>query len=73
MSKIEQEIRAEFARMNKALAVKGKNFTYGNTAEYWEGLSQYGFPMFYCETADQAEQCVIEFYRSHMFLIRQDT
>lgn len=71
MNKLEQEIRDNFARMNQSLSRKSNNFTMGNTAETWEGLSQYGFPMFYAPTQAEAEQYIVDWYKSHMWLIRQ--
>lgn len=71
MDKLEKEIRDEYARMSVPLARKGSKFEYGNTAEYWETLSQYGFAMAYYENQADAEQHAIEFYKKHMWLIRQ--
>lgn len=71
MNPLEKEIRDEFARMGKNLSQKGNNFMYGNTRETWEGLSQYGFPMFYADTQEEAEKLIIEWYKDHMNLIRQ--
>lgn len=71
MKTLEQEIREEFARMGKSLSRKSDNFMYGNTRETWEGLSQYGFPMFYCDTQEEAEKLIIEWYKNNMQLIRQ--
>ena len=71
MNPLESEIRAEFARMNQPLSQKSVNFTFGNTAETWESLSQYGYAMAYYPTQKEAEYHTIAFYKSHMSLIRQ--
>jgi len=68
---IEEEIKKEFARMNQPLTKKTNSFLYGNTAETWESLSQYGFTLAYYETQAQAEEHTINFYKKNMFLIRQ--
>ena len=71
MSELEKEIRTEYVRMNRILAQKSDKFTMGNTAETWEALSQYGYPLAYYENKEDAEKHVINFYTKNIHLIRQ--
>ena len=65
-SRIEQEIRDCYERMDHALATREG---FGSPA--WSANSAYGYTLSLHDTREVAERAVIDYYRKRMHLIRQ--